>query len=67
MLTISHVLPSGSVLRDPAAGGEDAAGVAVGVPLARQQLILAPVRRHAAGKWRNAASRRQVVWLPQTT
>ena len=35
-------------LRDVAARGEDAAGVAAGVPLPRQDVIFAPVLRHAA-------------------
>ena len=35
-------------LGDVAARREDAAGVAVGVPLPRQEVVLAPVLRHAA-------------------
>ena len=48
MLTSSQCLAVGVGAADPAAGREDADGVAVGVPHARQQVIFLPVLRHEA-------------------
>ena len=49
---------------DPAAGGEDAAGVAVGVPLARQELVFAPVSAARRLDWKPSGV---CVWLPATS